>query len=1052
MTTEPDDQVKNVLTKQSVTLNEGCFLVRINKNDVNQTDLLKQFLYGDAFPSAYSKNITMIPVSVFLPQMFQGKNIFMEYKSRNTKISLMDRFLPFAFLIHESGHKEIKQMYDKVFKSKEDQSYGEIYEKMIKSVSNHTKNLKRRVNFPYESDLLNGDDKDEQTENFLKENGDSYSVIFVTATSATRLLQADPEDLRFGNGNDSYYVQLATSALAKFDGISTSQLCNVKFSNRICKAIKRELITMIQLFVGYEKKPGESLQEYIQNIYYLFNDQIKSISCKNYENIESYSLSVLKLFLSRNLEIDDINTTSAILSDTEYEETIRKKVLFQLLMIMDMGSCFNARNLCKQAVTKDKPTIVSTSSYTNPFNELKGAVYENISWLTHISTMCVFYAQVKNRKCCETCEQKICVVNVPSLMFTFSTNVASNNMKEKTGAVLSFNTVNNFNKTGPLGNLRSKDTKTPYTKTPYSSADESNNDDRKAVIWEKNHRDLLNQLIDSYNIDFSLFAESTPTTESNIEERAERFLNRVSDQLDNILSYCEQFLGELDDGAESVAQVNKVEAELRNVYRVSNLYDKGFVNILLSESLQYILRCIILFEQTDFQNQTVNDVFLKIRPLLLDNKSGLFDVTHVDSLKDITIPKIAVKSYTSDDMQIDVQSEISENYCLDEFVYNVSFKCKSYLYGRHEGNCSKYKVSMVQNMANRKTGGSASSMVLNNSFLYFKNFCSRQACDVLGIHDDDYCRDVLNEMRDEILDKYAYLFKYVNQFKMEDWSSLMLLISMYKTLEYLNFQPAYNRIGFMTFNKLVESTQSKNYKFQQCILDDDFNKFETLYGINCNIIEFITEKQGKKICFKKCASKNLNPHNELLNAFSVNRNHPGAPVYYIPFGEKSNRFKVSTNMNLLNKFINEDQYKLEKDAAYTGYIKKHKKQFYDSIFEEIFADYENYIENRYTSEILEEMLSEFDERYPPSLFINGKIHEFLKFVLEQYFNPDQTKVQLMAKRIKEIYMRVKSRSRKRQYDENETTDEKEMYVHQTCQGDDEDDAESQFLPKKQKLE
>lgn len=236
-------------------------------------------------------------------------------------------------------------------------------------------------------------------------------------------------------------------------------------------------------------------------------------------------------------------------------------------------------------------------------------------------------------------------------------------------------------------------------------------------------------------------------------------------------------------------------------------------------------------------------------------------------------------------------------------------------------------------------------------------------------------------------------------------------------------------------------------------MDDDFNKHETLYGMNCNMIEFTAEIQGKKLCFKKCAAKNLDSYNELLNAFSSNRMHPGSPVYYISFGEKNNRFK--STINILTKFINEEQYKLEKDAAYTGYIRKHKKQFYDCIFEDIFADYGNYIESRYTPEILEEMLSEFDERYPPSLFANEKIHEFLKFVLEQYFNPNQTNVQIMAKRIKEIYMRVKSRSHKRRHEEDETTDvdQTESNAQQTyCQADDEDDAESQFLCKKQKCE
>ena len=1037
-------EVIDVLTNKSVILNEGAFLIRINKSEVNQTDLLKQCLFGDAFPSAYSNHVSMIPVSIFLPQMFLGKNIFMEHKTNrnNAKVPLMDSFLPFAFLIHDSGHHEIKSMYDKLFKSKDDQLYGDIYQDMKNSVLTHTKNTKRKVNLSFETELLTDTCTDDQTENYLKENSDSYSIVFVTAHSAVRLLQSDSHDLRFGNGDGSYFVPVASSAIARFDGISnTDTSSNVKFSSRIFKALKREMLTLLQFYVGYEKQPGESIQEYIQNINYLFNDQLKSISCRNEENVESYSLSALKLFLSRNLEVD-INTTSTILTDGDYEETIRKKVLFQLLMIFDVGSCFHARNLRKHELTKDKPSIVSVTPYTNPFQQLHGAVYENISWLTHIVSMSLFYGRVKNRKCCETCEQKMCAINIPSLMFTFSTNIASNR-REKTGALLSFYTNNNYNKTGPLGNLRSNDSK------------EKPSDD-KIVIWEKHYRDLFNSLVDSYNLDFSLFAESTPTTENNIEERAEKFMDRICTQLDNILSYCEQFFCELDDGAESIAQVNKTETEIRNVYRVANLYDKGFINVLLSESLQYILRCILLFVETNIQNETVNDVFLKVRPVLVDNKSG-FDVTHIKSenLSAITLNKIVVKSYMNDDMLIDVQSKVSENYNIGEIVYDVSFKCKSYLFGRYDekkGNGSKSKGNMIQNMANRRGGGLTSSMVLNNSFLYFKNFCSKQACDALRIEDDDFCRDIFNEIRDETLDRYAYLFKYVSQFKVEDWSSLILLVSVFKILEYLRFQPAYDRISFMTFNKLIKSAASKNYTFQQCLIDEDFNKHETVYAQNCVEIEFTAEVMSKSYCYKKCSGKHLDAHNELLNAFSSKKMHPGCPIFYMPFGLKYNKFK--SNTNFFTKFIDEEQYKLEKDAAYTSYIRKHKKQIYDCLFEDIFSDYENYIENRYTPEILEEMLSEFDERYPPTVFANGKIHEFLKLVLEQYFNPDQTKVQLKAKRIKEIHMKVKSRSKKRLCEEDESTvsNQNESTVQQTySHADEDDDAESQFLCKRQKM-
>jgi hypothetical protein len=561
--------------------------------------------------------------------------------------------------------------------------------------------------------------------------------------------------------------------------------------------------------------------------------------------------------------------------------------------------------------------------------------------------------------------------------------------------------------------------------------------------------------MDSYQLDMSLFGSDSPATEDDVDVRAEKIFEWICSQIDNIVDSCDQFCEQLNDGSETIQKVANVESEIRNVYRIPSLYDKGFVGILASEGLLFVLRCMLIFEQAPFQNKIVNDVFLRVQPLFLDNKSG-FAVTKHNNVN-LSIPKVAVKSYTSDDLTVDIQSKLSENYTIPELQTQISFKVKTYMFGRYDekkGNGARKSAVMLQNMSQMKKGGSMSSMVMNNSFLHFKNFCSKQVCKILQIEENDFCRETVNDIKDEMLDKYAHLFKFVTQYAVEDWTTLIQLITVMKMLEYLNFQPSYNKVSFLTFNALEKDSRFNTYTFKSSLLGEEFNTYETLYGMNCHMVEFCAEISGTNIVFKKLSGKVLDQHNELINAFSKTKMHPGAPIYYLKLGEKSNRFKENAVDNMMTNFLNQEQYKLEKDAAYTNYIVSHRKQFYDCVFESTFADQGRYIENRYSSEVLEEMMSEFDDRYPVEMFSSQKVQEFMKLVLREYLNHDQSSVKTMMKRIKEIYAKVQMRkSRKRLRDDEESGVETNVMVNPSFdQGDEEDDAENQFLNKRVKLE
>jgi hypothetical protein len=1025
MSTEQDSkQVETVLTNRSIAINEGAFLLRLNETDINDVDFSKLCLYGDALPSAYSRFVTMIPTGIFLPQLFAGKNIFMEHKDKFTRVALLDHFLPYAFLIRENGHSLIKAMYDKLFQLNTPQplspSYSETYNEMISSVKFHLSNYKKNVMFPDEVEMLH--DNEEQIVEDFRATSEHYTVLFVTYASAIRLLDLSPSEFKFGTEGSNLLVTLNNSNAALFDGVSASNAFNIKVPERICKAIQRELLTMMQFFVGYD--PSGQVTDYIANMKFLFKDQLKSISCSKDDSVKNYCVSALKLYLSRSLELDDNFTASPILSDPSYEETIRKKILFQLLMLLDVGSALNSRNIVRKELSSGKPILVCANQYTNPFNEICGALYENVSWITHSLSTCMFFTRVKNRKSCESCGKHICAVNIPSLLFNFSTN-AQSLKRERSSALLCFLTSNPFNKTGPLGNLRNSDTK--------ETSDEAN-----TVSWEKHHKNLLNMLFENTHCDLSLCVDNDKTTDANIDERAEKVIETICLQLDNWLNMCDQFYQELEDGPETVMQANSIESEIRNVYKITANLDKGFTNVLLSEGLMYLLRCILLHEQSDFEKHPVNDIFLKVRPLFLDNKSG-FKVMQFQSTKDISIPRVGVKTHLDEDIEINIQSKLTKNYKFNDTLYNVSFKCKAYLFGRYnelKGN-GKRKTNMIQNMSNQKQSSSYS-----NSFLYFKNFCSKKACDSLGIHEDEFSRHVLNEVRDDMLDKYANLFKYTTQFKVEDWLSVAYLISVVKTLEYLKIQPSYDKIGFLTFNKLADA--NNGFTFQQQLLDSEFNAFETLYGVNCNLTAFSADIQGTTLHFKKCSIKPLDSHTELLNSFSASKMHPGPPLYYMPLSPNNSSLKTTNcNANFLLKFLNEDQYKLEKDAAYTDYIKKNRKKLYDCVFEATFSDQGLDANNKYKPEILEEMMDEFDSRYPITSFVNEQVHTFVKLVLEKYFDQNQQAVNVAAKRIKEINMRVKNRNIKRVHSE--------MIAPNRAVDEDDDEDETQFLNKKQKL-
>ena len=76
-------------------------------------------------------------------------------------------------------------------------------------------------------------------------------------------------------------------------------------------------------------------------------------------------------------------------------------------------------------------------------------------------------------------------------------------------------------------------------------------------------------------------------------------------------------------------------------------------------------------------------------------------------------------------------------------------------------------------------------------------------------------------------------------------------------------------------------------------------------------------------------------------------------------------------------------------------------------------------------------------------FVNEQVHTFVKLVLEKYFDQNQQAVNVAAKRIKEINMRVKNRNIKRVHSE--------MIAPNRAVDEDDDEDETQFLNKKQKL-
>lgn len=1047
ITTKDQDRknVENVLTNKSVVLNEGVFLLRINKTDVDQADFVKQCLFADAFPSAYSQHVSMIPTGIFLPQLVSGKNVFLEHKVGNAKTPLIDSFTNFAFLIHKKGHRDIKQMYDKLLIRKENQTYSDVYSKLLSSYRCHSQNNKPNLLSGFETELLSdSDEEDSETEQHLQENQDTYTVVFFTQAASVRIQLDEKTRLTFGSDGSDHYVSIDSNVIAKFDGYTTSQRFSIRLSESVTMAIKRELLTMTQLFVGYSKRPEQDMRTYLQNVNCLFGNQIKSVICPDPENVESYSVSALKIWLSRNLEVDEINRSWPVLNDTDYENTVKENILFRLLMILDKGSCFNSRQLCRRELTEGKPSIVCTSTYSNPFSELKQAVYNNASMMLHLLTECLFFAQVKERFTCETCHQTICAVAIPSLMFKHSPKITSK--KERVAAVLSFHTSSLYNKTGPVGDLTDDDSKNADSFNPNNKID-----------WEKHHRDLLSFLTDSANFNPKCIVDSeTPTTADNIEDRASKVIEWISDQIDNVVQLSEQFCNELDDGAESVVKTTNVEATIKNIYSVLNYYNFGFTGVLLSESLIYLLRCLVLYEQHSFENHSVSDVFLKVRLLLLDNKSG-FSVRNLQNVKNITLPKLAVKSYIVDDIQVDIDSKLTENYQLDEIIYKASFKCKAYLFGRYDEkkeNGGKSNQTMLHYMSSKRSSMQmASANVGNNSFNHFKGFVSQQACEALDILGDDYCRQILNEYRDEKLWEYAHLFKYVKEYKIEDWSSFVYLVSVMKLLEHLKIQPSFDKISFLTFHRL-DKNKNGAFSFNSDKIGNEFDKTETVYSMNCCMTEYSGDKQNA--VFKKCQGRFLGQQNDLLNTFSRVKMYPGVSIYYMPIREKNSKFQGNANSDFLTNFINQEQYTQEKDASYTTYIVKHRKQFFDGVFEATFSEQGKCIENRYESEVLNEMLETFDEKFPVFMFVNEQVHSFLRLVISEYLNPDQSVVQVMAKRIKEINIRVRNRvtqKRKRDGENDETVEiNQNHYVQNINENDEDDDAENQFLSKRTKLE
>ena len=1010
MTSEQErKQVESVLSTKSVTVNEGTFMLRINKSSVQYSDFQKQCLFGDAFSSEYSKYISLVPTAVFLPQMFVGKNVLIEERINGGKVPFVDSFLPYAFLIHEKDNALITDMYDRLLPG-----YSERFSEMQTSLESHYKNCSQKIQF--DTDAV---EESTSMSELLQESQESFIVVFFTHASSVRFQASAERNLRFGEKDSKQVVNLQNNVPALFDGFTTSPNYNIELSETLTKAIRRELLTLTQIYIGFEKCHDGDIKQYLNNVLSLFKGQHKNVVCEG-SNVESYAVASLMLFLSKSLEMDDIHCSSSIVSDPDWEERIKQKILFQNVMILDPGSCFNSRDLAKRDMDRGRSSVVTCGNYTSPFNQLFDAVYENKSWLAHILTTVTFFAKTKKPRSCESCEQVTCAVNAPAVLMGV-TAAGRDLKKERTDAVTCFFTSNNFNKTGPVGNLASKES----------------SDLNSTVYWEKHHKELLKILLENYQLDLSLYSDDTTNDKDDMYKRAERMMEVICTHIDNAIAACEQFFNELEEDPENITKTS-VEAEIRNMIKMSSMYDKGLANALISESFLYILKGMMLYEKSNLKDMTVNDVFLSMKPLFVDNKSGVAISQH-KSLKNILIQKIAIKSYTSDEVTMNVQSKINESYQIEEILSNVSYKTKINLFGKYEelkNNGGRKKQNMFQNISSKKL--TTTSCTNNNSFNHFKHFCKRQLASTMALEKNaDLSIEEVTSVADEYLDaRYSELFAYVNQYKIDSWPHLLLLISVSKLLEHLNWIPSYDRINFLSFNVLNKNPLTRYYEFSQNFVCDDFNQSETVYAMNSSI-------QGKSLKFKKVAGKYMDRPNKLIQTFANRMMNPGPPIFYFSFGKKSNKMKDGSTVSILTKFINEEQFKLLEDVAYTNYIKKHKKQIYDEIFDEVFSSNGQYIENRYTPEILEEMLDEFDERFPSSIFASENIYEFLKLVISEYFNSDQSNVNLMAKRLKEINTRVKNRKRARE--------EVPVTASTTGSESDSEGEEYQFLPKRPRL-
>ena len=595
MTSEQErKQVESVLSTKSVTVNEGTFMLRVNKSNVQYGDFQKQCLFGDAFSSEYSKHVSLVPTSVFLPQMFIGKNVLIEERINGGKVPFVDCFLPFAFLIHEKDNTLVKDMYDRLLPG-----YSERFSEMQTSLTHHENSCSSKIRF-------DTDPVEESTtmDELSQESKESYVVVFFTHASSVRFQVSGERNLRFGDKGFKQVVNLQNNVPALFDGYTTSPNYNIELSENITKAIRRELLTLTQLYIGFEKCHDGDIKQYLTNVLNLFKGQHKNVVCDG-DNVESYAVASLMLLLSKSLEMDDIRCSSSIVSDPDWEERIKQKILFQNVMILDPGSCFNSRYLVKRDMERGRSSVVTCNNYRSPFEMLFEAVYENRSWLTHILTTVTFFNKTKRQHNCETCDQATCAINAPTILMGASV-ANKDSKKERPDAVTCFFTSNNFNKTGPVGNLASKDS----------------SDLNSTVYWEKHHKELLKMLLENYQLDLTLYSDDVSTNEDNVNDRAEKMMDVICTHIDNAIAACEQFFSELEDDSENVTK-SSVEAEIRNVIKLPSMYDKGFANALISESFLYILKGMMLYEKSNLEDMTVNDVFLSMKPLFVDNKSGV---------------------------------------------------------------------------------------------------------------------------------------------------------------------------------------------------------------------------------------------------------------------------------------------------------------------------------------------------------------------------------------------------------------------------------------------